>query len=50
MYLPRMDALEVIMHLRSRALPVKLLAISGNTVNGFDTCQTAMTLLVLTTP
>lgn len=44
MYLPKMDGLEIIMHLQSHTLPVKIFAISGNMIDGFHTCQTALTL------
>lgn len=43
-YLPEMDGLEVIARLKSLKQPIKVLAISGNAVDGFDTCQTAKAL------
>jgi DNA-binding response OmpR family regulator len=43
-YLPGMDGLEVITQLKLRTQPVKVLAISGNAIDGFDTCKTAMAL------
>lgn len=43
-YLPDKDGLEVITCLQKRAHPVKILAISGNAIDGFNTCETAKTL------
>jgi CheY-like chemotaxis protein len=43
-YLPGMDGLEVLMRLKPRAHPMKILAISGNAIDGFDTCRPAKAL------
>lgn len=44
LYMPGRDGLETISGLRSRVPPIKILAISGNPILGFDTCRTAKAL------
>ena len=41
LFMPNVDGLEVILYLRSCAKPVKILALSGNPINGYNTCRTA---------
>ena len=43
-YLPGKEGFEIIRHLKSIAHPVKILAISGNVFEGYDTCATARLL------
>jgi DNA-binding response OmpR family regulator len=40
-FLPGEEGLEIILLLRKRARPVKILAMSGNLIEGYDTCQSA---------
>jgi DNA-binding response OmpR family regulator len=44
LFMPNMDGLEVIHHMRSRSQSAKILAISGNLFNGYKMCQTAKVL------
>lgn len=44
LFLPKVDGLEIIMHLRSCAKQIKVLAISGNQIPGFDVGKTATML------
>lgn len=44
LFLPKVDGLEVISYLRSRASRIKILAIPGNAVPGFDACEIAKLL------
>jgi len=41
LFMPDVDGLEVLLSLRSRANPIKILAFSGNPINGYDACQAA---------
>ncbi len=41
LFMPNVDGLEVILSLRSCAKPVKILALSANPINGYNTCRTA---------
>jgi len=41
LFMPKVDGLEVLLHLRSCAKPVKILALSGNPISGYNACQTA---------
>jgi DNA-binding response OmpR family regulator len=41
LFMPNVDGLEVILNLRSCAKPVKILALSANPINGYNTCRTA---------
>ncbi len=41
LFMPNVDGLEVILYLRSCAKPVKILALSANPINGYNTCRTA---------
>ena len=43
-YLPGKEGFEIILRLKLQAHPVKILAISGNVFEGFDTCATAKLL------
>ena len=43
-YLPGREGFEIIQYLKSTAHPVKVLAISGNVFEGYDTCATARLL------
>jgi len=43
-FLPKIDGLDIIMHIRSSAKPAKILAISGNQIPGYDVCKTAKVL------
>lgn len=40
-FMPDVDGLEVLWYLRSRAKPVKILALSGNPINGYNLCHIA---------
>ncbi len=40
-FLPKIDGLELIKHLRSSAKPIKILAMSGNPLPDYDACATA---------
>lgn len=40
-FMPKVDGLEIIEHLHSRARSVKILAISGNPIPGYDACGVA---------
>ncbi|MDK2742499.1 MAG: response regulator [Nitrospira sp. BO4] len=40
-FMPNVDGLEVLLHLRLCAKPSKILVLSGNPINGFDVCRTA---------
>lgn len=44
LFMPNMDGLEVIHHIRSHTRSAKILAISGNMFNGYKMCQTAKVL------
>lgn len=44
LFMPNMDGAEVILHLRSNAQPIKILAISGRMINGYGMTQTAIVL------
>lgn len=41
LFMPNVDGFEVILHLRGGAKPVKVLAMSGNPVDGYDASRTA---------
>ena len=41
LFMPNVDGLEVILYLRSCAKPVKILALSANPIDGYNTCRTA---------
>ena len=41
LFMPKFDGLEIVLYLRSCSKSVKVLAISGNPVPGFDACVTA---------
>ena len=41
LFMPNVDGLEVILYFRSCAKPVKILALSANPINGYNTCRTA---------
>ena len=43
-FLPKVDGLDIVMHIRSNAKPAKILAISGNQIPGYDVCRTAKVL------
>lgn len=43
-FMPKMDGLEVISHIRSCTQPAKILALSGHLFNGYNLCQTAKAL------
>jgi CheY-like chemotaxis protein len=43
-YLPKLDGLEIITYLNSQALPLKILAISSNPIDGFNACEIARSL------
>jgi CheY-like chemotaxis protein len=44
LFMPNMDGAEVIFHLRSTVQSIKILAISGHIINGYDLTQTAIAL------
>jgi CheY-like chemotaxis protein len=44
LYLPKVNGLEVVIHLQVHSPSLKILAICGNHIEGFDTCQSAMAL------
>lgn len=43
LFMPKVEGLEIILHLRSQARSVKVLAISGNPIPGFNACEAART-------
>lgn len=43
-YLPKLDRWEIITYLNSQALPLKILAISSNPIDGFNACEIARSL------
>ena len=43
-FLPKVDGLDIIMHIRSSAKPAKILGISMNQIPGYDVCRTAKVL------
>ena len=43
-FLPKVDGLDIILHIRSSAMPTKILGISGNQIPGYDVCKTAKVL------
>ncbi len=44
LFMPNMDGAEVLLHLRSNAQAIKILAISGHLFNGYSMCETAKVL------
>jgi CheY-like chemotaxis protein len=44
LFMPNMDGAEVMMYLRSTVQSIKILAISGYIINGYDLTQTAIVL------
>lgn len=44
LFMPNMDGAEVLLYLRSRDRPIKVLAISGHIIDDFDLSQTAIVL------
>ena len=44
LFLPRVDGIEVISYLQSRSRPIKILAIPGKMIPGFDACEIAKLL------
>ncbi|MBK9947351.1 MAG: response regulator [Nitrospira sp.] len=41
LFMPNVEGLEIILHLRTSARPLKVLAISGNPLPAFDACVVA---------
>ncbi len=41
LFMPKVDGLEIILHLRSGARALRVLAISGNPIPGYNACATA---------
>lgn len=44
LFLPMVDGLELIIHIRSSFQPIKILAISGNPIPEYDSCAVAKLL------